>query len=461
MQDSKQASRRKWHSGEAFLFAFVASLLVVSLPVKNAAYLAAPVYLVCATMWGQARCLQRTFLIFIGLLMVSSLALFWDAASGHQVNVPGMILSVITFLPFIVLLAERPDKWMDDRTFHQLVQVACWFLLIQSVIGVIQFILSGNPDAVCGSFGLLDFAKGTITIAQVYFTFTMFGMILLLMVARQTSLTLVAILAGLVTCALAQSGHQTIFFVASIAALGFSRVSRPSTTLATGMAAGLVFAATMVAYPQTIELTRAWYNKVVNDSRSPKRMVIEGALETLSDPKNLAIGTGLGQYTSRAALISSDEYLNVSLPAPLVGMSDYYRKHVRPADRVFAVVGEGSAISKPYFSWLGFLVELGLIQFLMLLGLILFAFVDNWKLMRADLKSVARAGFVANVGILFFVLCCAIENYAEFPQAVFIPFLLYVAVRSKAKFDLSQRTGEVTAPRQEINHVPSTHLVTA
>lgn len=425
-------------TGEAFVQAFIVCLVVISLPIKNAAYLAAPIYVAISALQGRFRFLRRLLLIATGLLLISSASMMWDAMSGTEVNVSGLLLSFLTFLPFLVLFAERPDKPLSEKHFSKLVHVACWFLIIQSAIGVAQFVVSGNPDAVCGSFGLMDFAKGTITITQVFFTFTMFGMILLLMVARQTPLTLTAMLLGLVTCALAQSGHQTIFFVASMAALGFSRVSRPSTILATGLVAGLIFAATMIVYPQTIELTRDWYRKVVNDARSPKRMAVEGGVEIMSDFKNMAFGTGLGQYSSRAALISSNEYLTVTLPSPMVGMSDYYRDHIRPATRVFEEVGEGSAISKPYFSWLGFLVELGLIQFFVLLALIAASFVDNWRLMRHELRSVARVGFVANVGIMFFVLCCAIENYAEFPQAVFIPFLLYVAVRSKAKFDLSR-----------------------
>ena len=36
----------------------------------------------------------------------------------------------------------------------------------------------------------------------------------------------------------------------------------------------------------------------------------------------------------------------------------------------------------------------------------------------------------ANVGLVFFVSCLFIENYIEFPQAIFLPALLYFAALS-------------------------------
>ncbi len=426
-------------SGKAFFFSFMTCLLIVSLPIKNIAYIAAPAYLGMQWIHGQNRCVIRTFLIATGLLFVSALSLLWTSLAGGEVNVPGMLLAVLSYLSFVVIIAEQSNKLIDDRLFRRFVVVASWFVILQSVIGFVQFAVSRNPDAVCGTFGLFEFLTGDISITQVYFTFTMFSMILLLLVAPLSGLTIVAVTLGLITCALAQSGHQTIFFVASVVALGMTRITRPTTALMTVTFAGLVFAVSLAAFPRTIELTRDWFNKVAIDSHSPKRMAVEGGMTTLSNVKNLALGTGLGQFSSRAALITSNDYLGVSLPAFMVGISSDHAKFIAPAKKVFEEVGEGSAISKPYFSWLSLLVELGVVQFAILAGIIGYAFAQNWRLMRTRLGSVARIGFVANVGILFFLLCCTIENYAEFPQATFIPFLLYIAVLSKARTELLQQ----------------------
>lgn len=97
-------------------------------------------------------------------------------------------------------------------------------------------------------------------------------------------------------------------------------------------------------------------------------MAVDGGLEILSNPKNLIIGTGLGQYSRRAALVSSNEYQDRKLPSFLAGQSTYYRAHIPEANDVFKATGEGSAISMPYFSLLSIFVETGLSSVVVLSG---------------------------------------------------------------------------------------------
>jgi hypothetical protein len=53
--------------------------------------------------------------------------------------------------------------------------------------------------------------------------------------------------------------------------------------------------------------------------------------------------------------------------------------------------------------------------------------------MRNRDRWVSLYGTMANVGLVFFVLCCTVENYAEFAQAIFLPILLYIAATSRAQ----------------------------
>ena len=75
--------------------------------------------------------------------------------------------------------------------------ITAWFVIVQSVIGVLQFAASRNGDAVAGTFGLLDFYYNNISIAQVYFSFTLFGMILFLMLDFRRPIARIAIIMGL------------------------------------------------------------------------------------------------------------------------------------------------------------------------------------------------------------------------------------------------------------------------
>jgi hypothetical protein len=49
----------------------------------------------------------------------------------------------------------------------------------------------------------------------------------------------------------------------------------------------------------------------------------------------------------------------------------------------------------------------------------------------------------ANIGLVFFVACCFIENYVEFPQAIFLPALLYCAALSSANLQAESGATEL------------------
>jgi hypothetical protein len=427
------------HSGAAYCRTFVVCLVLISVPIKNFAYLVPLAYLALEFFFGNARTTLRTIGLGCIVLCVSAFSLLVDVFRGHEVNLPGLAMAGLTYLPLLIIFAERFNKKIDDATFDKILVVCAWFVIIQSTIGVLQYLASGNADAVCGTFGLLDFRHNTITIAQVYFTFTMFGMVLFLLLSPGRPLTQLSILFGLIACALAQSGHQTIFFLASFAFCGAIRFWRPKVFLTATTMVVITYFSVIYFYPHTIEQSAEWYRKTVLSNDSPKRLATTGGMEVVDDTKNLLLGAGAGQYSSRAALITSNEYLNVKLPPVLSGESDYAGDHLPVAKAIFEESGEGSAISKPYYSLLSVFVEFGLIQTLVLAGVFLASLFRNLQLMRSPHPQVAAIGMFSSVGILFFLLCCTIENYMEFPQAIFIPMILYVIALSRASYNVSSQ----------------------
>jgi hypothetical protein len=414
-----------------FHTAFVVAMLIVSFPIKNLAYIAPLVYLAYQARRGDPRLIVRVSLVSLAAVLVSGLALLGVSYYG-QVNVPGMFLAIFTYLPLIIALCHPPVPDLSEGDIERLQTACAWFVIIQSAIGVLQFGISGNPDAVCGTFGLFDFREENITISQVYLTFTLFSLILFMFLDARRRLVQVAICVGLLTCVLAQSGHQTIFFVATLGAAGLSRVTQPKIAAASFALVVVMALLVDLMYPETRMLAVEWSEKVL-DANSPKGMVVESGLELMGDPATLVFGTGLGQYSSRAALISSNEYLSTRLPDVFAGKSSYFAQHVEPANELFALYGEGSALSKPYFSLLSICVETGLLGSLLLGGAVVVQMFRNLRLMRCQHPWASLCGLLANAGIVFFVLCCAVENYAEFAQAIFLPALLYVAATSWAE----------------------------
>ncbi len=416
---------------KAFLFCFVICLLLVSVPAKNFTYFVPPIYLFLQFWFGNQRIALTTLLITIGAALVSIVAVSWDYLGGRDVNPPGIAFGLLTYLPLFVILAENFRRPISEPVYRTMHRTICWYMIVQSVIGVAQFAISRDPDAVCGTFGLFDFLNGGITIAQVYFTFTMFIFMLFLAIGPQVLLSQVALGLALLACVLAQSGHQTIFFVGAVAIVGLAHFGRPQRVIASGLASLVLVGLVLWVYPNTYQNAIGWFEKTVMDENSPKRLAINGAAEALREPKNLLIGTGIGQYSSRAALFATNDYLRIELPDLLSGKSQYYKQHLQHANAVFAETGEESALSKPYFSVLSVITEFGLGTSLILLLMLVNTLKRNFDLSRDEDTRRARFGMVANMGLIFFILCCLVENYAEFPQAVFMPALLYIFAGSR------------------------------
>ncbi len=414
-----------------FYTAFVVAMLVVSFPVKNFAYLAPLVYLAFQANRRDYRLIIRVLGVVLLILLLSGFALLGDSYHD-QVNVPGMFLAIFTYLALIIAVCHPPIEDLSKGIIERLQTTCAWFVIVQSAIGVLQFGISRNPDTVCGTFGLLDFRQETVTIAQVYFTFTIFCMVLFMFLDAKRRLVQVAIAVGLIACILAQSGHQTIFFVATLALFGLSRITQPKILLASISLVLIIAGLVDCVYPETTTLATQWSEKVLDPS-SPKRIAVEAGLEIMDDPTTLVFGTGLGQFSSRAALITSNEYLSAKLPDMLVGKSKYFKQYVEPARELFAEYGEGSAISKPYCSVLSICVESGLVGSLLVGSVLVWHLLRNARLMYSADPWASLCGLLANVGLTFFVLCCTIENYAEFTQALFLPVLLYVAATSWAR----------------------------
>lgn len=425
-------------AGGSYVNTVILCLLLVAVPFKNAAYLVPPAFIVLQALAGDVRFVARTlFWASLGICL-ATITVMIDSLAAREVNLPGLLFGFLSFASLAVILGLRSDFTISPAAWQRLKTAVAWFVILQSLIGFMQFAASRDPDAVCGTFGLLDF-RGGVTIAQVYLTFNLFAMVMYLLTDMRGMLAKTAIVIGLLACALAHSGHQTVFFIASLFIVGLLQM-RFKDTLKLGVMILLV--TVLLANVAKIHWSDIgdWYSKAVVEEDSPKKMVTRSALEIMSSPKNLFMGVGLGQYSSRAALISSGTYLTTELPAVLTGTSAYYRDFVSPARYEYDLYGETSAISAPYCSALNIVVELGLPLAAFFLFIVSKQLYRNWCLAHSTDPRTRAIGLWANVGLVFFVLCCFIENYLEFPQAIFVPALLYVAAQATARRDVSDRS---------------------
>lgn len=363
-----------------------------------------------------------------GLLAATALGL--DALMGLRTNPGAVLVGFLTYSPWLMAFALRQvfEGPVSDVAWRGFLRLVAIFVLLQSCVASVEFAIFQQPDLVTGTFGLINSMKGVITVSQVYFCFNMIGCTLLLACYPSSWLNRAAILAGSGTFLLAQSGHQTFFVLAAIPTVMFVSYRR----LGLALKGLLIFAVGAVAlhllYPQVWQVGSDWWYKVVVNERSLKRHMVYEALDALSSPKNAVFGTGVGQFSSKAAVLSADT--ESSIPDKLRGRSEYYRTGVEIELPAFEEEGEGSAISKPYFSAMSVVVEFGCLATLFLLIWLGKIYIGNDRRARRGGEG-GRLAAATNIGLLTLLLCCSIENYLEFVQGLTIPVLLVLFARRR------------------------------
>src|SRR3954451_9441768 len=75
---------------KALFRAFVACLIVASLPIKNAAYVTPALYLLILWLHGEFHILGRVVMLSSAVLAISTIAVLCDHLAGRTVNFPGI-----------------------------------------------------------------------------------------------------------------------------------------------------------------------------------------------------------------------------------------------------------------------------------------------------------------------------------------------------------------------------------
>jgi hypothetical protein len=418
----------------SLFYGFVAFVVCVAFPGKFLFYVAPLLLLTVSMSTVPLVSVPRLVLLCGGVFALSLVSMLIDEGNGAEVNFPGLLFALVTYGSFFLLIVPALSFRPERALVIAVVRLCTAFLLVQGILSVPQFALTRDGDYVSGTFGLFDFLSVNKTISQVNLTFTAFcTIVFLLPYARKVRGTTIAILSGMVACALAQSGHQTIFFLLALPAafLAGTRIRRtvPALAIAAVMGALLV-----VVHPDTAFIAQEWLRKVVLADDSLKRAVVESGFDRLTESwKNALIGLGLGQYTSRASLFAAGFQSSIPIPAALTGASHYFTADVLPLLLVYEHVGESSAIAKPYCSAISLVVEVGIPLTCALIWLAARDFLALIEAGRDADHETAGAARYCKFFIVFLALNCLVENYLELVQAIAIPAALYAIARGRVR----------------------------
>jgi len=413
------------------LGAFIALIIIVAFPGKFLFYISPAVLILISLFAGGFVRFWRLVGIMFGMVALSLATITFDLVDGSHANMPGLVFGVIGYLPIFILWSLSKDFRVSERFAWRLANACLVFILLEAAFGSAQWVITQNGDFVSGTFGLFDTVTNELTISQVNFCFTLFCMTVYCAIWIHKRRMKLGCGVALAAVLLASTAHQTLFFIALMPALAVTGGRRFRRLVVSIGIMGALFVGTFFFDPGIVEHIDGWVDKVLLTPASPKRLSVTAALE-LMQGKNLLLGVGLGQFSSRAAILSSGSGTSVNLPKMLVDTSTYYERFMKVPIFRFRQYGEGSAMAMPYFSVLSVITEFGLVFAALLLFKIVQTVIENIRLGAAS-PAAWRVSFYCNFFIGFLFLCSFIQNYLELTQAIMIPVLLYIVSKARLR----------------------------
>ena len=412
------------------LGAFIALIIIVAFPGKLLFYFSPGLLILISLFAGSFIRFWRLVGIIFGMVALSLATITFDLVDGSHANMPGLVFGVIGYLPIFILWSLSKDFRVSEGFAWSLANVGLVFILLEGAVGSVQWVITQNGDFVSGTFGLFDAVTNELTISQVNFCFTLFCMIVYCAIWIHKSRMKYGCGVALASALVASAAHQTLFFMTLMPALAITGGRRFRHLVVSVGIIGSLFAGAFLLDPQIVEHIDSWAEKVLSPT-SPKRLAVNGAVE-LMEGKNLLLGVGLGQFSSRAAILSSGSGTSVNLPKMLVDTSTYYERFMRLPVFLFQQNGETSAMAMPYFSALSVITEFGLVLAALLLFKIVQTVIENIRLGAAS-REAWRVSCYCNFFIGFLFLCSFIQNYLELTQAIMIPVILYIVSKARLR----------------------------
>lgn len=344
----------------------------------------------------------------------------------------------------------------DAKLLDKVADITFYFLLIQAAVGFAQvvaaFSASGTLDSATG-----DAVQGTLNLSLVpkadgsnqSYAILVSSMLLFMIGCRPRS-TARWIGIGIIAFSwlLGSVMHSIIFLLVSLIVVVFlfiffgpravisAKVKRR--VLLLFLSALVLFVGfSVVVLPRNVASLERFVDITFDygpKSDSQKTVATYNTLQLLplDNPLFVIIGVGPGQYSSRASLIRSGEYLQANLPISSY-VNEYAKKYIldlwiRLRDQPGYL---RSSVLFPYYSWLTLYGELGILGVAGVLLLIFRVYNGLWEGIFPEFPLL---GVCMLILLLYIALLGFQDNYWEWTRAIFPGILLL-----KLAFSYSQR----------------------
>ena len=384
--------------------------------------------------------------LFLVLCVIATIA------NPSRVQAGPVLVFVYGFLGPLILYWAVYRLWPPGAALS-LSRLLVGLLFVQfavvALIDVPRFLSSDNPDEISGTFGenpyqLVFFLLVVAAVLAGIFTFEHRRA-----VARFAPLLFLAILGVIL---LAQ--YRALLFTTALTILVLTLVlgSARARGLVAGAVAALAFVFAFSYTSQAFPILN--FAPVLNTFQSDPTSYVSERGRALShfarlygdEPRYIATGTGPGTYSSRAwqtfSQINSTSESNVQgkyvslLTGGRAYETDVSNKYVDPQFRKGAAIQGSKALTAPFSSYGALLAEVGLLGFLLMVGIYIRAFAQAIKMtvvtrLRAQPGDPLPALVFGSAMALFVLLQMGfLENWFEVARVTF-PTWILLAVATK------------------------------
>jgi hypothetical protein len=436
-----------------FFEVFVLSLILIWLPNKLLAYL---VPFIAIALFAIRANSGKIFLRLVACCSIFIIAVclyyFFYSAIGEKFILQNSVLFFLTYGSFLFLFVVSPGFNIQELDYSRYMKVVQVFIVLESVLGIFQVIAYTSINGISIDFGAGDVVQGTLNPFsflnaegslnnQIYTNNLLLLLLFYTPYAISNKKRLWVCIVGLGAVMMASVLHLFIAFIGAVVvtAILFSRSLFKITKgrLLISLVLALAIVLSVIIQPHNFDLISFYAKKIVTND-SPKTIVTVNSFNTLPEeyPWVYTIGLGPGQYSSRAGLIGTGKYFgdfNKPKKMPLIqpAIAAPLNKYIYPHWKEYATNPKygSSTMSRPFYSILSIIMELGYVISFILLIVFVRTLVKirkryNEFLIQKNTLQMLFA-FVCAASLIYLLFISFFENYMEVTQAIFPGLLLF------------------------------------
>lgn len=378
--------------------------------------------------------IRRIIYIYVLLIIVSSVSFIVHYTSIYNFAIYLIMNSTFVLFPLIIFNKENNNRvYRNINLFYK-------FQLLIILLQIIFFAINNKTINIFGGrMDAGDYFKGSFqnsTLTCIFFSICIFIFVNEYYKTRNIRIMYKIIISCLVVIITSANANIVILILSVLIAslINLILIGKIKQIFILVFSIVLAFKVYSIIQPDNLIYIKSFINKSLMVDFNDKPRKIQYIKESLIDfPKESweipIIGIGGGNYSSRSAMIVSNEYLSQDIITfPNKCVNEYNKKYVISKwnkDILSQSYSDGIA-NQPFSSIITIFGESGLIGLIIIITVL--AMIYRLEISRLDNKNAIKGGFS-----IFLALSLLLDNYIEYSSIVAIIWiaLYYIVIQSR------------------------------